>query len=166
MADNALEIWMPDTCGCKIYSSYDDTLPIEQRVYTYVTEETARQIHQARIDSGTPHTNKKPLSPARLCPVHTQHGNTPALKEAIKVENDRKNNVFLLLQEQFPALRYIEGDLEGNNLKAAVYKWLFDLDRVLVFRLEGLGIVLNQAQKNNLQRIIDNRLGEGLVRIE
>jgi hypothetical protein len=163
MPNNAIMLWMPDTCGCVIHLAYDDTLPDSQRVFTYVTEAQAQAIHAARLAAKTPNTNPNPQPPAVICSAHASIGATPKLLTTVQNENQRKNKVFSLAQAQISALQFVDGDNVGNAKKLAMYQWSFDTNRVLEVSFSGVAITT--AQKTSLQSLCDNQIGKNLTKV-
>ncbi len=151
MANNAIMLWSPDTCGCVIHIAYDDTLPPASRVYTYVSEAEAQAIHQARIDAKVPNTNPNPQPSAVLCPAHASLGPVIALFNAVRGENQRKNLTLGLAMNVVSAIK-----LEN-------YVWSFDKDRIL--QVSFVGVAVNTNQKNNIQAAIDVQFSPGLVKV-
>jgi len=147
MPNNAIQLWSPDTCDCVIHTAYDDRLPPDQRVFTYVTRDEAEAIVKARRDAGERHINPNPQPAARLCLAHAAIGFTPSLFTAVLDENRRKNITLGSAQQMIV------------NLKGEHYNWHFDDNRVLQISFNG--ITLSQAQKNQLQSSIDIQFGIG-----
>ena len=151
MANNAISLWSPDTCGCVIHIAYDDTLKPEERVYTYVSEAEAKAIHQTRIDAKVPNTNTNPQPVAVLCPAHASLGAVAALHTAVLGENQRKNITLGLAMNMVSAIK-----LEN-------YVWSFDKDRVL--QVSFAGVAVNTKQKSDIQSAADIQFGPGKVKV-
>ena len=72
-------LWSPDTCGCQIEYSWDDTVPQEQRT----------------------HSVSKIL---KACPIHSHHPDKESHYQDILDENQSKNKAIGLLIKTFAKL--------------------------------------------------------------
>jgi len=151
MPNNAIQLWSPDTCDCMIHLAYDDTLPPDQRVFSYVTRDEAEAIIQARRNAGEQNINRNPQPPARSCPAHLAHGFTAVLLDKVRGENQRKNMALALAQNVV------------NTLSFANYSWSFDSSRVLQVRFMNISVTLQK--KNQIQSACDIQFGPGLIQI-
>ena len=145
MPDNAILLWRPDTCGCVIHLAYDDTLPLEQRVCTPVTEDEAEAIVDGRRKMGDKDINPNRQPPAKLCPDHASLGYTKARYDQMLEENHRKRLAFAYAKEVMP------------DLKLEDYKWSFDKNRNLVAGIAGIDAV----KKAEIQVKWDTAFGKG-----
>jgi len=151
MPNNSIQLWSPDTCRCVIHLTYDDTLPLDQRALTYVTQEEADAIVKTRRDAGEPNINPNPQPPAVLCPAHAHLGHTAALLQQVLSENQRKNMALAHAQEIIP------------SLEPEDYEWSFDTGRILQISLPKAA--LNAAERSQIQNLFNSRFGQGKARI-
>ena len=73
-------IWSPDTCGCRIEYSWDDSIPQEERV----------------------HSVSKII---KACQHHESHPNKEIHYEDVMAENQSKNKAIGKLIENYPELK-------------------------------------------------------------
>lgn len=99
-----VQLWSPDTCGCTIHQSFDDSLPPELVVISYVTREEAQAIHDARSRIKPLTTSREPQPACNLCPAHAPLGHTMDKYNCVVEENTRKNKIFGELQKMFPEI--------------------------------------------------------------
>ncbi len=135
--------WSPDTCGCVVEYSWDDTVAADQRAHT-----TTRVAPCAAHPNAQQHVGADPFSAA------TVWGD----------ENiGRKSRLEARLLAAFPALGYSFVDpvtgLTVIGLKPGSYAWFFDAQRVLNVSLPSL----SAAQKQAAQTWCDNNIGAGKV---
>lgn len=122
--------WHPDTCGCEIDYSWDDTVSQDQRVHTPV-----------KITHCKDHQSLKSQS-------------TQAAFDAIMKENQSKNMVLHHVLENFPEVVATTTNDEGTQTKklkaGCQYNWSFDQNRNLQVEVVGLP----QARKGDLSKIL------------
>lgn len=84
-----IQLWRPDTCGCRIHQAVDDAAG----TIRMVTEAEAEVINEARRRhpefSGA--TRRDPVTPAKTCDAHSELGHTTARFHAVLGENVAKN---------------------------------------------------------------------------
>jgi hypothetical protein len=122
--------WRPDTCNCTISYSWDDSVPAEKRVHTYITH-----------DSET------------LCEAHAHLDSTEAF-DSLVTENVSKNLVVNKVAEDHADL-YNRFDAEKSQSvpDASKVPYVFDENRNLVIDTTGLDQVKAQAILDSAQSV-------------
>lgn len=131
--------WIPDTCGCALEFTWDDSLPQDQITTTLSNVQ-----------------NK--------CPAHKNLSNNDVWN-TLNEENPRKNFTLQSILDNGPSTLY---DIAaGNNriLKSNLnYTWSWSgtaPNRVLNVSLQGIN--LTNSQKNTIQTVLNNKFGSGKV---
>lgn len=132
--------WRPDTCGCEIEYSWDDSVPLEQRVHT---------AH----------------SVSKLCPFHKGLDKVEA-HNILTSENQGKNRAIGHILDNYPECRKqvldANGDVAGYDFKSKdECKWSFDDNRVLVLEVQSLDV----NKKASLKTTIEDIVGKNKVEI-
>lgn len=110
-------LWSPDTCRCSVFFTYDGDLPLEEQIFSYITQPDAQAMaNRVRDGQGEPR-NVQP--PEVICPVHVGLGSTSRLYGTLQDENTRKNISIGVATGVKP------------TLTAEEVLWAFDSGRVL-----------------------------------
>jgi hypothetical protein len=119
-------LWSPDTCGCQIEYSWDDSVDAKDRVHTCVSIRKKCEHHAYLMDK------------------HKHHN------EILK-ENQMKNKVITKITESIPSI-YEEIEIDGAKHKRLKKDknilWYFDNARKLCLTLEGFSNDEKQITKN------------------
>lgn len=132
--------WSPDTCGCIIEYSWDDSVPQNSRTHSLANYVRRCSVHAVQADDGTRYNT-------------------------INEENPRKNIAHQLIVDNAPAA-FVDVDANGNKSLKPEYSISFTATGTppnRVFTLTFSGATLTQAQINNVQTRLDNRFGTGKV---
>ncbi len=154
-ANEHIQMWSPDTCGCSFHQAVDrHTLGTEDVQIRFVSPDEAAQVFDdyRQRNPNTTHKLAKSqwleLFPSKLCDVHTHHGHTQARYDAATEENQRKNHVVNLLQET-------------TGVKPTEFRFQFDSDRVLT--------VVHPSLTAEIQKQVDSEIetkhGKGRVKL-
>jgi len=134
--------WSPDTCGCILEYSWDDSVPDNSRVHT-------------------------PTTIVNKCPAHSAIADTNTHFNVIIEENPRKNFALDEILQNAPSTSWFDIDPASgsrvfkNNITAN-WSWSGTApNRVLT--LTFTGITLTTAQRNTLQTRLNNRFGTGKI---
>lgn len=131
----------PDTCGCVLEYTWDDTLSESQRTHTLSNFVTR-------------------------CPAHSSLASDTDRWNAVFDENPRKNNARQLCLDNGPTSLYdiIDGT---RQLKSTInYNWSWSgtaPNRVLTISFTGIS--LTTQQKSTIQTALNTRFGSGKVLI-
>ncbi len=133
--------WKPDTCKCSIQYTWDDSVPVDQRVHT-------------------------PTQILKECPEHSGLGDVTPFYNAILSENTRKNLTVNHLITFDELAREVLKD--GNPVREFISKinWFFtgsDDNRILNIDLSSTS--LTTQKKTQIQKFADNLFGDGKVLI-
>lgn len=79
-----------DHCGCSVNVAFDDTLPPDQRVLVYITQQQWRDIFVA-TNGVQPTTDQVTTTTEMLCPNHKSFSGNPQSWAIPLEENQRKN---------------------------------------------------------------------------
>ncbi len=133
--------WRPDTCTCEVEQVWDDAIPDDVPVFFRI------------IVTGQEHVGL----------------NGQALFDAIKQDNDTKNDTLDEIEKQYPDIRepYIAeetGEPKTRMKWGIKHEWVFngkDADRVLQYTL--VGRTQSIVEKNRTQAALNTRIGVGRV---
>ena len=131
--------WSPDTCGCVLEYTWDDTQPESTRTHTLSTFVTR-------------------------CSAHSGLANDTARWNTIFEENPRKNIALQVALDNGPTTLY---DMSGTNriIKPTViydYVWSGTApNRTLTISFPN--VALTNTQKTTIRNAINTRLGSGKV---
>jgi len=128
--------WSPDTCGCTVDYTWDDTVAQDQRVHTFAAVQVKCAAHAAVADNN--------------------------LYAVITDENPRKNRAEGRLLQAFPAKLGMTDPATGDLVLrpgAYSYQFLATTPRTLELSLP----LLNSTERAAVQTWCDNNLGSGRV---
>lgn len=139
------QAYRPDTCGCVIEESYDDTLPLADIVVTQSNYFVTCSAHSGLADNDTKYAT-------------------------VIEESSRKNRAIQLIIDNSPAsmenvVFIYQADGVTRVLKKGVM-FFFALSGTApnrVITITYTGFTLTNAQKNTAQGWLDNRFGSGKV---
>ena len=112
----------PDTCGCTLHYSWDETVDASVRVHT-------------PVDTVTTWDGK--VLPAVKCAIHAGAVDAVAHHAVVLDENNRKNKIYTDLLAAYPNL---VGKLDANGntvLKDGIISWSFDQNRNVLITVKG-----------------------------
>jgi hypothetical protein len=131
--------WQPDTCGCILEYTWDDTLPEDTRTHTPVT--------------------------SKPCSIHANQANTTTVFNTVVDENQRKNLGFQIVLDNGPTTIFDQQADGSRTLKNGItYTWAWTgtaPNRTIVVTLSGIS--LTQAQKNAIQTKLNAKFGTGKI---
>jgi hypothetical protein len=138
--------WRPDTCGCEIEYSWDDSIPQDQRTHSI-----------SKVNS--------------VCVLHPQHAGDPVNHfVALLDENSSKNIAMGILADNFPAIVKDVLDEDGNAVgkrftkNAAPVASSNPPKQGSKIRTPVISVpALDQPSKDQYQALLDQRLGVGKV---
>jgi len=81
--------WSPDTCGCSLNLGFDDTLPVEERVVTYLTQEEVAKIYK-QVNGREPDSDWYLSTKEKVCSKHKNKSGQDLLSTLL-VENQQIN---------------------------------------------------------------------------
>lgn len=131
--------WSPDTCGCVMEYSWDDSLPQEQIVIS-------------------------PTTTVSRCPAHTSLSTPANHFNVLMDENPRKNQAHQHILDNGPSTLYdiVDGTKRLKNGMAINWSWTgTSPNRVLTLTVTG--ITLNSTQKTAIQSVLNTKFGAGKV---
>ena len=132
--------WRPDTCGCELEYTWDDSVSADQRTHTL-------------------------LNVLNKCPDHSTLTNSDVYS-AIIDENPRKNIALTTALDNGPTSLYdvVNGARQLKPTITYTYSWTGTApNRVL--RISFTGVSLTTTQKNTIQTAENTRLGNGKVAV-
>jgi hypothetical protein len=132
--------WSPDTCGCVIEYTWDDSLPNDQISTT-------------------------PSNVITRCSAHTTLANNTAVFNTLFEENPRKNISFQHILDNAPTTLFDVNTDGSRQLKAGMsisWAWTGTApNRVITLTVKGITLTTNQ--KNTIQSALNSRFGIGKV---
>ena len=130
--------WSPDTCGCVIEYTWDNTTVESERVHT--------------------------LSTITKCAIHSSQTNTDAWNTVLE-ENPRKNNTLEQILASSPTTALYDTLNGTRQFKSGITvstSWSGTVpNRVLTITITGIS--LTTQQKNTIQTALNTRFGSGKV---
>lgn len=135
--------WSPDTCGCKVEYTWDDTVPQEQRIHTFSKLVNTCSDHNSLTDK--------------------------ACYDILNDENLRKNNTLGLIRKNHPSLTQTYTNPDGTTyIDFAPGKeplWQFSgTGDTRVLEITSTNLTL--SEKTNLNATCTTQFGSGKVVIK
>lgn len=131
--------WTSDHCGCTHNYSWDDSVPQDQRVHTYVSSDFLCKDHAPMVNSNT------------------------AYNSTLE-ENQRKNTALQHLIDNFPAQLSSTGAAAGSLKDGLTFNYIVTGTAPnRVFTISFTGINLTPPQRTAIQSRLDTRFGVGKV---
>lgn len=123
--------WKPDTCGCEIEYSWDDSVSEDKRAHTV-----------SKVN--------------KTCPDHANLADNPTKYAKVLEENQTKNKVYAQILENCPDLVEEKTNPDGTVSKQLKpdkeYKWSFDGSRKLQVEVVGASL----TDKTTITNIVNN----------
>ena len=132
--------WSPDTCGCVLEYTWDDTQPESTRIHNF-----SRAVNK--------------------CPAHSSQTDIDCYS-IVMDENPRKNIALQVALDNGPSTLYdmVDGQRQPKPTITYNYSWSgTPPNRVLTISFTGIS--LTNAQKTTIRTALNTRLGTGKVLI-